>query len=312
MADPSAIAEEQAALRRVATLVAAGAEPADVFPPSPRRPAGCSRARSAARSATSGDVALTVGRWSATAAGAPAVRGRHARAARRQRRARPRSSRAPGARRAIDDYDGVPRPRGGADARARLPRRGRRADRRSAGGLWGAACSSRRPAPARSAPTPSDRLGGLRRARRARRSRAPRRASSSTPRGCGSSRRATRSAAASSATSTTAPSSGSWRSRSSSAMLERKLASDPEAALTARSPGARAELDRRCAELRELARGLHPAVLTDRGLARRARRRSRTRAPLPVEVIGAPDERLAEAVEAARVLRRRRERSRTP
>jgi signal transduction histidine kinase len=50
-------------------------------------------------------------------------------------------------------------------------------------------------------------------------------------------------------------------------------------------------------ELRELARGLHPAVLTDRGLAA-ALESLADSAPLPVEVTGAPEERIAEAVEA--------------
>ena len=43
------------------------------------------------------------------------------------------------------------------------------------------------------------------------------------------------------------------------------------------------ELDEALAELRELARGIHPAVLTDRGLEP-ALSALATRAPLPVEV----------------------------
>jgi PAS domain S-box-containing protein len=50
-------------------------------------------------------------------------------------------------------------------------------------------------------------------------------------------------------------------------------------------------------ELRELARGIHPAVLTDRGLVAALETLVR-RAPVPVEV-KAPDERLPEAIEAA-------------
>jgi signal transduction histidine kinase len=51
-------------------------------------------------------------------------------------------------------------------------------------------------------------------------------------------------------------------------------------------------------ELRELARGLHPAVLSDHGLEP-ALRSLATRAPFPVEVVGAPSSRLDEGVEAA-------------
>jgi signal transduction histidine kinase len=51
-------------------------------------------------------------------------------------------------------------------------------------------------------------------------------------------------------------------------------------------------------ELRELARGLHPAVLSDHGLEP-ALRSLANRAPFPVEVVGAPQERLDEGVEAA-------------
>jgi signal transduction histidine kinase len=51
-------------------------------------------------------------------------------------------------------------------------------------------------------------------------------------------------------------------------------------------------------ELRELARGLHPAVLSDHGLGP-ALRSLANRTPFPVEVVGAPPERLDEGVEAA-------------
>jgi signal transduction histidine kinase len=50
-------------------------------------------------------------------------------------------------------------------------------------------------------------------------------------------------------------------------------------------------------ELRELARGLHPAVLSDHGLEP-ALRSLASRAPFPVEVVGAPPQRLDEGVEA--------------
>jgi signal transduction histidine kinase len=51
------------------------------------------------------------------------------------------------------------------------------------------------------------------------------------------------------------------------------------------------------AELRELARGIHPAVLTERGLAAAVEALG-TRAPVPVEVVEVPRERLAPSLEA--------------
>jgi signal transduction histidine kinase len=76
-----------------------------------------------------------------------------------------------------------------------------------------------------------------------------------------------------------------------------KLESDPETARELLS-GAGRELALALDELRELARGLHPAVLTDRGL-RAAVEMLADRAPLPVELAAMPDERLPEPVEAA-------------
>ena len=58
------------------------------------------------------------------------------------------------------------------------------------------------------------------------------------------------------------------------------------------------ELDSALEELRELARGIHPAVLTDRGLAT-ALETLASRAPVPVELAELPAERLPEAVELA-------------
>jgi signal transduction histidine kinase len=58
------------------------------------------------------------------------------------------------------------------------------------------------------------------------------------------------------------------------------------------------ELDSALGELRELARGIHPAVLTDRGLGT-ALETLANRAPVPVELAELPDERLPEAVELA-------------
>jgi PAS domain S-box-containing protein len=58
------------------------------------------------------------------------------------------------------------------------------------------------------------------------------------------------------------------------------------------------ELTGATAELRELARGIHPAILTDRGLDA-ALKALAARAPVPVEVAGTVDERLPAPVEAA-------------
>ena len=57
------------------------------------------------------------------------------------------------------------------------------------------------------------------------------------------------------------------------------------------------ELSQASAELRELARGIHPAVLTERGLAP-ALETLASRAPVPVELVSLPQERLPAVVEA--------------
>ena len=76
-----------------------------------------------------------------------------------------------------------------------------------------------------------------------------------------------------------------------------KLGSDPAGARAVLSD-AGDELALALEELRELARGLHPAILTDRGL-RAAVEMLAARAPIEVEIAEIPDERLAEPVEAA-------------
>ena len=58
------------------------------------------------------------------------------------------------------------------------------------------------------------------------------------------------------------------------------------------------ELDTSLSELRELARGIHPAVLTDHGLEP-ALQALASRAPVPVTVQADPDERLPGNVESA-------------
>jgi len=58
------------------------------------------------------------------------------------------------------------------------------------------------------------------------------------------------------------------------------------------------ELAAATAELRELARGIHPVVLTDRGLAA-ALSGLAERSPVPVEIVAAPSERLPAPVESA-------------
>ncbi len=80
-------------------------------------------------------------------------------------------------------------------------------------------------------------------------------------------------------------------------LAQAKLAGDPEGAadiLTAAGD----ELALALAELRELARGIHPAMLTDRGLGAAVESLA-ARAPLPVELDGMPRERLPAQVEAA-------------
>jgi signal transduction histidine kinase len=80
-------------------------------------------------------------------------------------------------------------------------------------------------------------------------------------------------------------------------LVEGALEDDPERA-RALLADANAQLDEALEELRELARGIHPAILTDRGLVP-AVEALVTRAPLPVELTELPDERLPEPVEAA-------------
>jgi signal transduction histidine kinase len=80
-------------------------------------------------------------------------------------------------------------------------------------------------------------------------------------------------------------------------MARGKLREDPDSA-EALLTGAGVELEAALEELRELARGLHPALLGERGL-RRALETLALRAPVPVELSAVPAERLPEGVELA-------------
>jgi signal transduction histidine kinase len=80
-------------------------------------------------------------------------------------------------------------------------------------------------------------------------------------------------------------------------MARDKLRADPEGAESL-LVGAGEELESALEELRELARGLHPALLGERGL-RPALETLALRAPVPVELRAVPAERLPEGVELA-------------
>ena len=79
-------------------------------------------------------------------------------------------------------------------------------------------------------------------------------------------------------------------------MLDSRIDGDPDA--RQQLDDARRELDQALDELRELARGLHPSVLSDRGLTA-ALESLVDRAPLPVEFEATAGERLPERVESA-------------
>ena len=80
-------------------------------------------------------------------------------------------------------------------------------------------------------------------------------------------------------------------------IAESRLADDPAAAAELIAEACD-ELALALEELRELARGIHPAILTDHGLTPAVEALA-ARAPLPVEVNGLPSARLAEPIEAA-------------
>jgi signal transduction histidine kinase len=78
-------------------------------------------------------------------------------------------------------------------------------------------------------------------------------------------------------------------------ILRSRIEDDPDAVRELDS--ARGELDQALAELRELARGIHPSVLSDRGLDAALEGLAR-RAPLPVKLEEIPTERLPDRVES--------------
>jgi signal transduction histidine kinase len=80
-------------------------------------------------------------------------------------------------------------------------------------------------------------------------------------------------------------------------LVEARLAADPGAARELLAE-AQEQLGDALLELRELARGIHPAVLTDHGLARAVDALA-SRSLVPVEVTAVPEDRLPSPVEAA-------------
>jgi signal transduction histidine kinase len=80
-----------------------------------------------------------------------------------------------------------------------------------------------------------------------------------------------------------------------------QLGTDQDPQLAARLDEAEAELRRAVAELRELAHGIHPAVLSDEGLAA-ALESLAEGAPAPLHIAAVPDERFPPAVETAAYL----------
>ena len=186
-----------------------------------------------------------------------------------------------------------------APLRAPARRLGARGDQGRARGRLHRGDRLRRLAARRGRPLPRGRRGrGARPAERAARGRAARQGPGGARiarSGCFAS--GSRNGAGSSATCTTGPSSGSCRWRSTCASPAPSLRDDPDAA-DRLLVGAGEELDAALGELRELARGIHPAVLSDRGLDTALETLAR-RAPVPVELETLPGERLPEAVELA-------------
>jgi signal transduction histidine kinase len=287
----SAIAEEQAALRRVATLVASGAEASAIFRAVAEEAGRLLGARSSATIRYDGNVAETVGRWQqgdvptgfevGTRVPLPGSDGLTAVVACTGRPAR------------IDDYTGV-RGRAAELMRENGYRAAVAAPIVVGGATWGLLLVASA-APDALGPDAERRLGdfaelvalGLESAEAREQLDASRRRILEA--GLHERRRLERNLH-----------DGAQQRLVSLALqlrlAEGVLARDPEAAREVLA-GARGELDLAMRELRELAHGLHPAVLTERGLAAALESLAGS-APLPVEVSGATEERLGEAVEA--------------
>jgi signal transduction histidine kinase len=80
-------------------------------------------------------------------------------------------------------------------------------------------------------------------------------------------------------------------------LVDARIAGDPDGARELLTE-AQQQLGDALLELRELARGIHPAVLTDHGLARAVDALA-SRSPVPVEITDVPETRLPSPVEAA-------------
>ncbi len=285
------MAREQAALRRVATLVASGAEPAAVFGMVAEEAGRLLRARSSATIRYDDDVAVTVGRWQdgasvsgfevGTAVPLAGSDGLTAVVARTGRSAR------------IDDYALV-RGRAAELMRANGYRAAVAAPITAGGRTWGLLLVAS--ASAEGLPADAERrLGdfaelvalGLESAEAREQLNASR-------------LRMLEAALAERRRLERNLHDGAQQRLVSLALqlhlLETHLAGAPEPARRLAS-SARRELDLAMQELRELARGLHPAVVTERGLAAGLEALAAV-AALEVRIHGASDERVDEAAEA--------------
>jgi signal transduction histidine kinase len=284
----AALAEEQSALRRVATLVASGPEPETVFRAVAEESGRLLHARSAATIRYEGDFAVTVGRWSdddrggfdvGTAVPLKGSEGLTAIVARTGAAAR------------IEDYTNV---RGrAAEMMRELGYHSAVAAPIVAGGrTWGLLLVASTLA---LGPDAEQRLAGFAELVALALEGAQARAELNASRvrileaGLAERRRLERNLH-----------DGAQQRLVSLAlrlrMLEQRLSQPDTATTLLRAAGE--ELDLALGELRELARGLHPAVLAERGLGP-ALETLAARAPLPMTVTGVPEQRLPDPLEAA-------------